>query len=257
VSAVKETGASPRGVFTATIATVAGVALLLGLGTWQLQRKAWKEKLIATVTGRITQVPQPLAPRDRWLALNAAEGEYTHVKFTATFLPGEAFVYTAGSSLRPDVNSQGFWVFAPARLEDGGVLLVNRGFVPTERKDPATRAPGIQGGTPAGPVEIVGYLRWPEEHGMFAPADDIKANLFFTRDPDAMAAAHRWQIDAPFYVDQEAPVPPGGLPKPGKIEVHLPNNHWQYALTWYGLALALITVYGVWLTGRLRRRTAN
>ncbi|MCW5692786.1 MAG: SURF1 family protein [Pseudolabrys sp.] len=252
MNAVTETGAGPRGVFTATIATVAGVALLLGLGTWQLQRKAWKENLIATVTGRITQVPQPLLPRERWLALNPAEGEYTHVKFTATFLADEAYVYTAGSSLRPDVNSQGFWVFAPARLADGGVVLVNRGFVPTDRKDQATRAPGMT----SGPVEIVGYLRWPEEHGLFAPADDTKANLYFTRDPDAMAAAHRWQLDAPFYIDQEAPVPPGGLPKPGKIEVQLPNNHWQYALTWYGLALALIAVYGAWLTGRLRRRTA-
>jgi surfeit locus 1 family protein len=252
VSAVKEGGgASPRGVFTATIAAVAGVALLLGLGTWQLQRKAWKEQLIATVTGRITQAPQPLMPRAQWLALNANQSEYAHVKLTATFLPDEAFVYTAGSSLRPDVNSQGFWVFSPAKLDDGAVVLINRGFVPTERKDTATRAPGIQGGAP---VELVGYLRWPEEHGMFAPADDIKANLFFTRDPAAMAAAHRWQLDAPFYIDQEAPVPPGGLPKPGKIDVQLPNNHWQYALTWYGLALALIGVYAVWLTGRLRRR---
>lgn len=252
MTAVKETGASARGVFTATIATVAGVALLLGLGTWQLQRKAWKEKLIGTVTGRVTQVPQPLLPRAQWLALNAAEGEYTHVKFTATFLADEAYVYTAGSSLRPDVNSQGFWVFSPAKLDDGAIVLVNRGFVPTERKDPATRAQGM----PAGPVEIVGYLRWPEEHGLFAPADDLKANLYFTRDPVAMAAAHRWQLDAPFYIDQEAPAPPGGLPKPGKIEVQLPNNHWQYALTWYGLALALIAVYGAWLTGRLRRRTS-
>jgi surfeit locus 1 family protein len=250
VSETKEKSASARGVFTATIATVAGLVLLLGLGTWQLQRKAWKEKLIATVTGRITQAPQALAPRAQWPALTADEREYAHVKFTATFLSGEAYVYTAGSSLRPDVTDQGFWVFAPAKLDDGAVILINRGFVPTERQDPATRAQGV----PNGPVEIVGYVRWPEERGMFAPADDIKANLFFTRDQNAMAAAHHWQLDAPFYVDQEAPVPPGGLPKPGKIEVHLPNNHWQYALTWYGLALALIGVYGVWLTGRLRRR---
>lgn len=242
----KEKSASARGVFTATIATVAGLVLLLGLGTWQLQRKAWKEKLIATVTGRITQAPQPLAPRTQWPALTADEREYAHVKFTATFLPGEAYVYTAGSSLRPDVTDQGFWVFAPAKLDDGAVILINRGFVPNGHKET---------GTPTAPVELVGYMRWPEEHGMFAPADDIKANLFFTRDQNAMAAAHHWQLDAPFYIDQEAPPPPGGLPKPGKIEVTLPNNHWQYALTWYGLALALIGVYGVWLSGRLRRRT--
>ena len=148
------------------------------------------------------------------------------------------------------MTSQGFWVFAPARLADGAVVLVNRGFVPTDRKDAATRAAGA----PGAPVEITGYMRWPESRGMFAPADDAKANVFFTRDPKAMAAAHGWTVDAPFYIDQELPVPPGGLPKPGRIEVKLPNNHWQYAITWYGLALALIGVYGVWLAGRLRRR---
>lgn len=250
MSAGKPSGAGVRGIVTASVAAVLALALLLGLGTWQLQRKAWKENLIATVNGRIAQPPQPLPPRGQWPAASEAGGEYAHVRFTATFLPGEAFVYTAGSSLRPDVTDQGYWVFAPAKLADGGVLLVNRGFVPTALKDPAMRAQGM----PSGPVEIVGYMRWPEQHGLFAPADDIKANLFFTRDIAAMAAAHGWTLDAPFYIDQEAPTPPGGLPKPGKIEVNLPNNHWQYALTWYGLALALIGVYGVWLIGRLRRR---
>ena len=251
MTAAKDTGVGVRGVVTASIAAALGLALLLGLGTWQLQRKAWKETLIATVTARITQPPQPLMPRAQWPTASESEREYAHVRFTGTFLPGEAFVYTAGSSLRPDVTDQGYWVFAPARLADGGVLLVNRGFVPTPRKDSAARAQA----TPSGPVDIVGYMRWPEAHGLFAPTDDVKANLFFTRDLNAMAAAHGWKLDAPFYIDQEAPTPPGGLPKPGKIEVNLPNNHWQYALTWYGLALALIGVYAVWLTGRLRRRT--
>jgi len=250
VTQATQSGAGLRGVVTATIATALGLALLLGLGTWQLQRKAWKENLIATVNGRIGQPPQALPPRPQWPALNENQDEYGHVKLAATFLPGEAFVYTAGSSLRPDITDQGYWVFAPAKLADGAVLLVNRGFVPANRKDVASRAAG----TPSGPVEIVGYLRWPEARGLFTPADDIKANLFFARDTAAMAATHNWQLAAPFYIDQEAPVPPGGLPKPGKIEVNLPNNHWQYALTWYGLALALIGVYGVWLSGRLRRR---
>jgi surfeit locus 1 family protein len=250
MSAATPSGAGARGIVTASIAAAIGLALLIGLGTWQLQRKAWKENLIARVNGRITQPPQPLPPRSQWSTLTADQSEYAHVKFTATFLPGEAFVYTAGSSLRPDVTEQGFWVFAPARLADGAVVLVNRGFVPTALKDAATRAPG----TLTAPVELVGYLRWPEERGLFAPADDIKANLFFTRDQKAMAAAHGWTLEAPFYIDQEAPVPAGGLPKPGRIEVDLPNNHWQYALTWYGLALALMGVYGVWLAGRLRRR---
>ncbi|MFA6264842.1 MAG: SURF1 family protein [Pseudolabrys sp.] len=238
-----------RTIVTASIAALVGLAILVGLGTWQLERKAWKENLIATVTARIDRAPEGLPPRAQWQGLTEAGSEYARVKFTATYLPGEAFVYTAGSSLRPDVTEQGYWVFAPARLADGAVVLVNRGFVPTARKDPATRAPG----TPSGATDVVGYLRWPEGHGLFAAADDVKANIFFSRDLQAMAAAHNWTLDAPFYVDQESPMPPGGLPKPGRIDVQLPNNHWQYALTWYGLALALAGVYAVWLFGRLRR----
>lgn len=239
-----------RSVVTASIAALIVLAILVSLGTWQLQRMSWKENLIATLGARIDQAPQPLPPRTAWALLGEADREYMRVKFTATFLSGEAFVYTAGSSLRPDVTSQGFWVFAPARLPDGAVMLVNRGFVPTDRKDLATRTQG----TPAGPVDIIGYLRWPESRGMLAPADDVRANVFFARDLKTIASANGWTVDAPFYVDQELPVPSGGLPKPGRIEVKLPNNHWQYALTWYGLALTLIGVYGVWLAGRLRRR---
>lgn len=243
-----------RSVVSASIAAAVGLAILLSLGTWQLQRMTWKENLIATLDRRIDQAPQALPPRSQWLELTEAGSEYARVKFIATLLPGEAFVYTAGSSLRPDVTSQGFWVFAPVRLADGAVVLINRGFVPTDRKDPATRSQGAEAGASAGPVEIVGYMRFPESRGPFAPADDVKANVFFARDPRAMAAVHGWTVDAPFYIDQELPEPPGGLPKPGRIEVKLPNNHWQYAITWYGLALALIGVYGAWLAARLRRR---
>lgn len=239
-----------RGIASASIAAAIGLAILLSLGTWQLQRMSWKENLIATLDARIGQAPQPLPPRSQWPELTEAGSEYARVKFTATFLPGEAFVYTAGSSLRSDVTSQGFWVFAPARLADGEVVLVNRGFVPTDRKDAATRSDGSSNA----PVEIVGYMRFPESRGTFAPADDVKANVFFARDPRAMATVHGWTVDAPFYVDQELPEPPSGWPKPGRIEVKLPNNHWQYAITWYGLALALIGVYGAWLAARLRRR---
>ena len=239
-----------RNIVTASIAAGVGLAILVSLGTWQLQRMAWKENLIATLDARIDQTPQPLPPRTEWASLHEADSEYSRVRFRASFLPGEAYVYTAGSPLRPDVTGQGFWVFAPARLADGAVVLVNRGFVPTDRKDGATRTEGATNAS----VEIVGYMRWPERRGTFAPADDVKSNIFFARDPKAMAAVRGWTLDAPFYIDQELPEPPGGLPKPGRIEVKLPNNHWQYAITWYGLALALIGVYGAWLAGRLRRR---
>jgi cytochrome oxidase assembly protein ShyY1 len=96
-------------------------------------------------------------------------------------------------------------------------------------------------------------MRWPETRGMFTPAYDPKSNVWYLREPQAIADAKKWANAAPFYIDQEAPVPPGGLPLPGKLEVHLTDNHLQYALTWFGLALALVGVYVVWLAGRLRR----
>ena len=113
----------------------------------------------------------------------------------------EAYAYTAGSSLRTDVEGQGFWVFAPARLAGGSIVLINRGFVPTDRKNPATRAEG----RPRGSVDIVGYMRWPEARGLFTPSDDAKNNVWYVRDPKAMADAHKWSVAAPFYIDQEAP----------------------------------------------------
>ena len=180
--------------------------------------------------------------------------EYARVAFPAEFLEGqEALVYTAGSPFRPDVKGPGYWVFAPAQLAGGSIVVINRGFVPLDRKDPATRAEG----TPHGTVEIVGVMRWPETRGLFTPADDPKTNVWYLRDPKAIAAAKKWATAAPFYIDQESPVPPGGVPLPGKLDVQLADNHLQYAITWFGLALALAGVYVVWLAGRFRRRLSR
>jgi surfeit locus 1 family protein len=238
------------GAIGATVFAVAGIAILIGLGVWQLDRKVWKENLIATLDTRLARAPQPLPPRDSWPSLKQDGSEYTRVSFPAEFPAGqEALVYTAGSSFRPDVQGPGYWVFAPARLAGGGIVLVDRGFVPADRKEPASRA---QGALP-GSVEVVGVMRWPEARGMFTPADDPKNNLWFLRDTQAIAAAKKWDAAASFYIEQEAPVPPGGWPKPGRLVVDLPDNHLQYAITWFGLALGLAGVYGVWLAGRLRR----
>lgn len=242
---------SRGGVLEATVLTVVGVVILVGLGVWQLDRKVWKENLIAVLTERLARAPQDLPPRSDWPRLTQQGDEFRRVTFPAEFLPGEeALVYSAGSALRADVKGPGYWVFAPARLAGGSIVLVNRGFVPVERKDPATR-PGSAGSSI---VEIVGVMRWGEERGMFTPADDVKGNVWYLRDPKAIAEAKKWQSAAPFYIDQESPVPEGGLPLPGKLDVHLRDNHLQYAITWFGLALGLAGVYVVWLAGRLRRR---
>ncbi|MBV9260769.1 MAG: SURF1 family protein, partial [Pseudolabrys sp.] len=117
-------------------------------------------------------------------------------------------------------------------------------------KDPVTRPEGALTGL----VDITGVLRWPEERGLFTPGDEPNNNIWYLRDQRLMARAKDWGPVAPFYVDQEEPQPAGGLPRVGKLALMLPNNHLQYALTWFGLALGLAGVYVIWLAGRLRRR---
>ena len=239
------------GLIEATIFAFAGVAILIGLGIWQLDRKVWKENLILTLNTRLTRAPEDLPPRESWPRLVPDGNEFTRVTFPAEFLAGEeTLVYSAGSAFRPDVHGPGYWVFAPARLAGGSIVIVDRGFVPLDRKDPATRAQGA----PSGTIEVVGVLRWPETRGTFTPHDEPQNNVWYLRDPKAMAAAKKWDAAAPFYIEQESPVPPGGLPKPGKLAVNLPDDHLQYALTWFALALGLAGVYVTWLAGRLRRR---
>jgi surfeit locus 1 family protein len=238
-------------ILDATLMTLAGLVILIGLGVWQLDRKVWKENLTTTLNTRLGRAPEDLPPRASWAQLREDREEFRRVVFPAEFLDGEeALVYTAGSPLRPDVKGPGYWVFAPARLAGGSIILVNRGFVPADRKDPGTRSEGA----PHGTVDIVGVLRWPETRNSFTPADDPKNNVWFLRDSNSIAKFKTWLTAAPFYIDQEGPVPPGALPKPGKLEVRLPDNHLQYAITWFGLALALAGVFIVWLARRLVER---
>jgi surfeit locus 1 family protein len=231
---------------------LAAFAVLIALGTWQMKRKAWKEALIASLTERLALPPQALPSAKDWAKLDRASDEYRQVKFTARFDHArEALVFAAASAFRPDVNSPGYWVFTPARLADGSMVVVNRGFVPDARRDPQSRPQGQI----AEAVEITGALRWPDEPHWFTPADDPAHNVWFTRDPAGIARAKGLdaKIVAPFFVEQEAPTPPGGLPQPGKLVVALPDNHLQYALTWYGLAAVLVGVFGFWAATAGRR----
>jgi surfeit locus 1 family protein len=224
---------------------LAAFAVLIALGTWQIERKAWKEALIAMLTERLAAPPRALASSNDWGKLGRASDEYRRVKFRATLdNEREALVFAAPSVFRPDVTSPGYWVFTPARLSDGNVVVVNRGFVPDARREPQSR-PQSQ---IAEPIEITGALRWPDDRHWFTPADDPAHNLWFTRDPAGIATAKGLDLKtvAPFFVEQEAPTPPGGLPQPGKLVVSLPDNHLQYALTWYGLAAVLAAVFGFW-----------
>ena len=142
--------------------------------------------MIAALTERLAAPPAALPPPATWPRLDPARDEYRRVTFTATFDHGkEALIYAAASAFRPDVSGPGYWIFTPARLPDGGTVIVNRGFVPEARKDAASRTAGQI----AGAVEIVGVMRWPDARHWFSPADDPLHNMWFTRDPLAIAAA--------------------------------------------------------------------
>jgi len=231
----------------------AALATFIALGTWQLQRKAWKDGVTRALEVRLTAAPAELPPRSRWPGLSAAADEFRRVRFDAAFVPGEeALVFAGGgSTFRPDVSGPGYWVFAPARLRGGGSVVINRGFVPEGKQDPSSR-----GETGAAPQEMTGVMRWPEAATWFTPTGERSRNVWFVRDPLAIAAAKGWTDVAPFFVELEAPVPPGGLPQPGPLKVRLRNEHLQYAITWYGLALVVVVMFALWLRARRTGRTA-
>lgn len=227
-------------------------AVLVVLGTWQLQRKTWKEGLITALDERLAAPSAALPTSETWPALDPAHDEYRRVIFTAKFEKNEdALVYASASAFRPDVSGFGLWVLTPARLADGSVVVINRGFVPSDTNWKPNVVPSVP---PSGDITVTGIMRWPERRGWFTPQD--KRNIFFVRDPAAIAAAKGWGRVAPFYVEQESPVPPGGWPQPGKLVPSLTDNHLQYAVTWFGLALVLAVVFIVWAvkSGRETRR---
>lgn len=227
-----------RGVVTASVFTLLGVVALISLGVWQLERKLWKENLIATLNARIAAPPHALPPSPTQSA-----DEFSRVKLHGTFAPGQsALVFTSGSALRPDITTPGYWVLSPLRTDDGRIVVVNRGYVAAKDAPPP----------PPGEVDLTGAVRWADESTLFTPNDEPQNNLWYRRDPVAIAAAKGWGQVAPFFLEQEAPQL-ANAPRAGPLVVHLNDNHLQYAITWFGLAAGLIGVYLVWLRGRLRR----
>lgn len=227
-----------RGIVTATLFALGGLSMLVSLGVWQLERKAWKENLIATLNARVAAPPRALPP-----APQQRTDEFSRVKLHGAFVPGQsALVFTSGSALRPDITTPGYWVLSPLRTDEGHVLVVNRGYVAGKDAPPP----------PSGEVELTGALRWPDERALFTPADEPQNNVWYRRDPVVIAGAKSWGEVGRFFVEQDAPQL-ANAPRAGRLVVHLTNNHLQYAITWFGLAAGLAGVYLVWLRGRLRR----
>lgn len=224
-----------------TIAAVIATAILIGLGVWQLQRLQWKLALIAEVNGHMTAPPLPLgeALKDSADAMQyrrvALEGRFDNAK--------EAYVFTTAAG-----GEAVYHVLTPFLTDDGRSLLVDRGYVPKDKLDPATRTP-VEGAT-----RLVGVWRVPDAPGTFTPAPDTAQRIWYARDLKGIAAADRIQLAAPVIIEADATPNPGGWPKGGQTVVSFRNEHLSYAVTWFGLAAGLLGVYLAYHVskGRLR-----
>jgi cytochrome oxidase assembly protein ShyY1 len=242
-----------RGVAGFGVFTLVMLALFIGLGVWQLQRRVEKHALIAALTERLAVAPGALPSPAQWSALTPARDEFRRVSFTATYqhLP-DAMVYSSGSAVREDISGPGTWAFLPARLASGETVVVNAGFVQNLMQERSQQDRAVAPLITGHPVMLTGYLRFPEKAGVLTPAENLASRLWFTRDHLAMAHALGWGEVAPFYIDLEQPVPVSGIPKPGPLEVHLKDDHMQYAITWFALAGAVVITFGAWLRARRR-----
>ena len=162
-------------------------------------------------------------------------------------------VYSSGSAVREDISGPGTWAFLPARLSSGETVVINAGFVPNTMQERAQQDQAVKPLHTDTPVMLTGYLRFPEKAGMLTLQENLAKRLWFTRDHLAMAAQLGWGAVAPFYIDLEQPVPLSGIPKPGPLEVHLKDDHMQYAITWFSMAGALVIAFGAWLRAQSRR----
>ncbi|HWB44697.1 MAG TPA: SURF1 family protein [Hyphomicrobiaceae bacterium] len=234
------------GLIWPTLFALAGVIVLVGLGIWQIQRKQWKEGLIASIAARVHAEPVPLA-RAVARARSGDDIEYLHVVARGGFdHTKERYLYA------PAAQVLGWHVYTPLALGPGSIVWVNRGFVPDARKAPASRAAGQV----AGEVEVRGLVRLPRRKGLFTPRNEPDHNLWYWPDIGGLTASafKPGTVDPlPLTIEADAtPAPPGGLPQGGVTRIELPNRHLEYAATWFGLALTLIGVYTAFAATRLR-----
>jgi surfeit locus 1 family protein len=209
---------------------LSGTLLFTGLGVWQVQRLAWKRDLISRVDARIHAPPVAAPVRRDWATLDVREAEYRRVQARGEFLHDRETLVDALTEIGP-----GMWVLTPLRTADG-VVLVNRGFVPPERRDPGARAAGQV----SGEVTITGLLRRPEPDGRILRPNQPGADRWFSRDVASIARARGLDQVAPFFIDADATANPGGAPLGGLTVVRFRNAHLAYAATWFALAALCI-----------------
>ncbi len=219
-----------------SLATALMLVLLLGLGTWQVHRLHWKEAILARIAaaGRAPAIPLPTHP-----AL------FTKVRVAGTLDNSRAAWIGAEVHDTRQGTALGAQLIVPLLRPDGAPpVLVDRGWVPTE--------PPLPYGKPAGPVSIAGFVRLPERPGLFTPANEPERRRFFWIDPAAMGRALGLPHVAPFVLVAMGAAPPDVYPVPAQHLPQPPNNHLEYAMTWYGLALVLLITFIRWVANNRR-----
>jgi surfeit locus 1 family protein len=244
-----DTPRNPRSATTLVILGVVAVAMFAGLcalGTWQVHRLAWKRALIAQVEQRAHAPAVPAPGRAEWPALTSDNAEYRRVSAAGVYQYDRQTLVQAATEL-----GSGYWVMTPLQLADGGTVLVNRGFVlPEWRKSQAAAAP-----QPSAQAGVTGLLRMGEPGSGFLRNNDPAANLWYSRDLPAIAAARGLSDVAPYFIDADAA---GGAsdarkaPVGGLTVLAFPNNHLVYAITWY--ALAAMVLIGAFIFVREEKR---
>jgi len=214
-----------------TLSTLVLLGILIALGTWQIERMQDKRAMIAERAQRLASPPLNLPaviPIPQAL-------DFRRVQVQGKFLHDRE-LYLGN---RPRNGQPGYHVLTPLQRADGSTVLVDRGWVPLDRKLPESRAEGQLDGQ----VVILGIARLPGRPGWLAPKNQIEGNFWFMIDLPAMAEAARLSALLPIYIEAGRQANPGGLPIGGQTDAALPDNHLVYAITWYALAAALVVVY--------------
>ncbi len=220
------TGKKLAALLAFDLAAILLVGGLIALAAWQLHRRDWKLDLIARVEARVHAAPIPAPGPERWADISAAADEYRRVTATGEWRDDRSALVQAVTEL-----GGGYWVITPLAREDGTTVLVNRGFVPADKRDPASWQPS------PGRVTVTGLLRMPEPGGAFLRSNDPAADRWFSRDVAAISASRGLSMIAPYFIDAEREPGVSGLPIGGLTVIAFSNNHLLYALTWGTLAL--------------------
>lgn len=230
-----------RSNFIIIACVLAGTAVLCALGMWQVKRLQWKEALIAEVETRRLAEPVTLNQIEI-LWSEKGDVDYWPVQVEGIFDHSvEQYYYTTHK------GQVGWNVYTPMALANGRTIFINRGFVPDKLKLPELR----KAGQVTGNQQITGLARNPlnEKPNRFIPDNDLQNSIYYWKSLGQMTLAADLEADGlvPFFVDVDGPEVSGGWPRGGTTLISFPNNHLQYAITWFGLALALICVGGYFL----------